>query len=189
MKRSQFLKNIAGTSVLLLPAYMRSESVLMTDADFKEKANSLKSLQDTKDFLKTLIPSESLVFISGNWSLGKVFSHCAQSIEYSINGFPEMKPAAFRGTVGKIVFSIFSLREKMSHGLEDPIPGAADLENAIEYKSGLNRLLQSIDLFQKQESSQLKPHFAYGELDKEEFDLAHTLHIKNHFERIAKNIS
>ncbi len=161
----------------------------MTDTDFIEKANSLKSLKETKEFLTTLVPSESLLFISGGWSLGKVFSHCAQSIEYSMNGFPEMKSAVFRGSVGKLAFSIFSLREKMSHGLEDPIPGAADLENTIEYKLGLNRLLQSIDLFQKQESSQLKPHFAYGELDKDEFDLAHTLHIKNHFERIAKKIT
>lgn len=161
----------------------------MTDTDFMEKANSLKSLKETKEFLTTLIPSEPLLVISGGWSLGKVFSHCAQSIEYSMNGFPEMKPAVFRGTVGKLAFSIFSLREKMSHGLEDPIPGAADLENTIEYKLGLNRLLQSIDLFQKLESSQLKPHFAYGELDKEEFDLAHTLHIKNHFEKIVKKIS
>ncbi|TGN09866.1 DUF1569 domain-containing protein [Leptospira ilyithenensis] len=168
---------------------MRSESIVVTDTDFITKVNSLKSLKETKDFLATLIPRESLLFISGEWSLGKVFSHCAQSIEYSMNGFPEMKSAVFQGTVGKLAFSIFSLREKMSHGLEDPIPGAADLENAIEYKLGLSRLLQSIDLFQKQESSQLKPHFAYGELDKEEFDLAHTLHIKNHFERIAKKIS
>jgi hypothetical protein len=114
-----------------------------------------------------------------------VLAHCGQSIQYSITGYPEMKSAAFRSTIGSVVFSVFSYRGKMSHGLEEPIPGAEKLDLQISFADGKKRLLEAIAIFESKKSEDLKPHFAYGTLDKQEYDGAHTLHIKNHFQRIS----
>ncbi|NBW51983.1 MAG: DUF1569 domain-containing protein, partial [Betaproteobacteria bacterium] len=50
-----------------------------------------------------------------SWS--QTLEHCAQSIEFSMSGFPEPKSALFQKTVGAAAFSVFSWRGKMSHNL------------------------------------------------------------------------
>ncbi len=185
MKRSDFLTKLGASFALLFPVVAKAQPMFSSNEELNEKLKSLQNLKDVSEFLTACESGKVTLKIQGEWSLGKVFTHCAQSIEYSLNGFPDMKSAVFRGTVGSVAFSVFSLRGKMSHGLEDPIPGAYDISNSIERKAGIQTLQKYIDLFQKTESKDLKPHFAYGQLDKEEFDTAHTLHIKNHFERIS----
>ena len=44
------------------------------------------------------------------WSPSEVFNHCAQSIDYSIDGYPELKPAWFRHSLGPAAFAVFSAR-------------------------------------------------------------------------------
>ena len=44
---------------------------------------------------------------AGTWSLAQVLNHAAQSIEYSMSGFPESKSALFRATVGSAAFALF----------------------------------------------------------------------------------
>ena len=67
---------------------------------------------------------------TGAWKLAQVLEHAAQSIEYSMSGFPEMKSAAFRATIGAAAFAVFDARGAMSHSLEEPIPGAPALAEA-----------------------------------------------------------
>ncbi|EMJ56597.1 PF07606 family protein [Leptospira interrogans serovar Valbuzzi str. Duyster] len=116
----------------------------------------------------------------GTWDAGKVFLHCAQSIEYSIQGYPENKSKFFQNTIGKLVFLKFALSQKMSHDLEAPIPGATEIRTDTFWKESISILRETILKFQSYEG-ELKPHFAYGTLTKEEYDLAHSIHIANHF--------
>src|SRR5687767_1465623 len=41
------------------------------------------------------------------WNPIEVFNHCAQSIEYSINGYPDLKSNFFRHSIGPLAFSVF----------------------------------------------------------------------------------
>ncbi|EMI72197.1 DUF1569 domain-containing protein [Leptospira noguchii] len=116
----------------------------------------------------------------GTWDAGKVFLHCAQSIEYSIQGYPENKSKLFQNTIGKLVFLKFAFSQKMSHDIEAPIPGAKEIKTDTDWKESISILQEAILKFQSYKG-ELKPHFAYGTLTKEEYDLAHSIHIANHF--------
>ncbi|TGM35822.1 DUF1569 domain-containing protein [Leptospira biflexa] len=189
MERKEFLKRSALTlSVAQLPLFGQSNAEKEKMGEPKESDPSpwaeAEYLKDYHILVANLLKNPAEMKLEGNWSFGKVLSHCAQSIEFSIQGYPEMKSSLFRGSVGKIAFSVFAFKNKMNHGLEEPIPGAEEINNQIEWKLGAKRLIQAIELFSKTSESSLRPHFAYGELTKEEYDLAHTLHIKNHMERL-----
>jgi hypothetical protein len=186
MYRSQFLKRLLLTlPLVLIPKILRSEEVSMTKDDFQKGLESATTLKQLAVFVEKLSPIEKNLHIDSAWSIGTVLSHCAQSIRYSISGYPQMKSAFFRGTIGFLVFSIFSLRGKMNHGLEEPIPGAEKIELQLPFELGKKELLEAIQNFEATQVENLKPHFAYGELNKKDYDSAHALHIKNHFERIT----
>ncbi|MCC2639235.1 MAG: hypothetical protein K0Q68_2954 [Moraxellaceae bacterium] len=114
------------------------------------------------------------------WSWAQTLVHCAQSIEYSLAGFPVMKPALFRRTVGPAAFRAFAWRGRMSHDLAEPIPGAPALAPAQDVAIATARLQGALQAF-RQATGPLRPHFAYGELSKAEYELAHALHLANHF--------
>ncbi|MDI7201982.1 DUF1569 domain-containing protein [Leptospira santarosai] len=116
----------------------------------------------------------------GTWDAGKVFLHGAQSIEYSIRGYPENKSTLFQNTIGKLVFLKFAFSKKMYHDLEAPIPGAVEIRTGTDWQESLSILQETVLKFRNYDG-ELKPHFAYGNLSKEEYDLAHAMHIANHF--------
>jgi hypothetical protein len=119
----------------------------------------------------------------GAWPLGAVLEHLAQSIEMSMDGFPQPKSALFQSTAGNMAFKYFKWRGSMSHGLAEPIPGAPALGAGSDWKPGAIRLRQAITRFNAY-GGPLRPHFAYGALTKPEFALAHNLHIANHQDEI-----
>ena len=114
-----------------------------------------------------------------SWSVGRTLLHCAQSIDCSIDGFPEQKGKLFQATLGALAFNLFKGKGKMNHGLESGIPGIEDPADSTENWLALDKLIAAIDRFIGHEG-ELKPHFAYGPLSKEDFDLAHAMHIANH---------
>lgn len=115
---------------------------------------------------------------SGAWPLAGVLDHLAQSIEMSMDGFPEPKGALFQATAGAGAFAFFKWRGRMSHDLAAPIPGAPALAKG-EWQASALRLRTAIIRFEAHRGV-LKPHFAYGELNKADYAIAHTLHIANH---------
>lgn len=119
----------------------------------------------------------------GQWNPYQIFSHCAQSVEYSMSGYPEQDSALFQNTVGKIVFSVFSSNGKMSHDLTAPVPGAPPLEIKEDTSSALVRLRKALTDF-KDYQGKLEPHFSYGQLSKEEYTVAHIMHLNNHLEEL-----
>ncbi|MFT7721597.1 MAG: DUF1569 domain-containing protein [Roseateles sp.] len=114
------------------------------------------------------------------WNLSQVLQHLAQSIEYSMQGFPVLKGAWFRASAGPAAFAVFNARGAMSHDLGEPIPGAPALDGAQALKVSVQRLLDAMDAFARFDGT-LRPHFAYGELTRPQYERAHLMHLANHW--------
>lgn len=136
------------------------------------------SLAAAEEELARLAQTKELAS-DATWNWAQTLVHCAQSIEYSMSGFPQSKSKLFQRTIGSAAFGVFSWRGRMTHDLSDPIPGAPLLEAKAEPTQALLRLRGSILSFQRW-SGPLQPHFAYGALDKETYELAHAMHLANH---------
>ncbi|MES2974330.1 MAG: DUF1569 domain-containing protein [Pseudomonadota bacterium] len=117
---------------------------------------------------------------SAAWSWAQTLEHCAQSIEYSLSGFPQPRSPLFQRTAGSAAYGFFAWRGRMSHDLAEPIPGAPVLAASDDSAIALARLRAAILRFE-QWTGPLQPHFAYGALDKREYGLAHAMHLGNHF--------
>lgn len=110
--------------------------------------------------------------------------HCAQSIEYSLDGFPRLKPWWFRATVGRAAFGVFSAKGRMQHDLHAAIPGAADIAAAQPLEPAIERLAWALERFARHDG-RLSVHFAYGVLDKAAYTRAHLMHLANHWEGLG----
>jgi hypothetical protein len=115
------------------------------------------------------------------WDLPHVLHHAAQSIEYSLGGFPELKSRWFRTSVGAAVFAAFSHAGRMRHDLAAPIPGAPDIAEGQPLAPAIDRVLAALQAFD-QHPGPLAPHFAYGQLDKGRYLQAHLMHLADHWQ-------
>mgnify|MGYP006102335413 CR=1 FL=1 len=120
----------------------------------------------------------------GAWDCHQIFSHCAQSIEYSMTGYPEHKSELFKNTLGSVAFSAFATKGAMVHGLDEAIPGAPMIDAKQDSALALEHLKKSLLDFEQFDGT-LQPHFAYGELTKAEYEAAHVMHIYNHWQEIV----
>jgi len=120
---------------------------------------------------------------SGGWPWARVLEHCAQSIEYSMDGFPKLKPGFIRATVGRIVAGRFLSRGALSHDLQAAIPGAPALTEDDASKA-LARLQQAVERFEAHDGA-LADHFIFGRVQKADYDHLHAMHIENHLSAFA----
>ncbi len=162
---------LAAGAATLLPLAGGSESPVGTFADFDAVRRALSA------------PGPQARTTAG-WPLSQVLQHAAQSIEFSLDGFPEPKSALFQGTLGKGAWSVFNARGRMSHSLTEPIPGAPALDAALPLERAATRLLAAIERFERH-GGELRPHFAYGALDKRAYTRAHLMHLANHWTDVA----
>ena len=133
------------------------------------------------DARRAVVPlAEHPLRTTGAWNLAQVLNHAAQSVEYSLDGFPQPKPALFQSTVGRLAFALFDARGAMHHPLDQPIPGAPALATDAPLPAAVQRLLSAFDRFE-QHTGALQPHFAYGALDKPAYARAHLMHLANHW--------
>lgn len=116
---------------------------------------------------------------AGGWNPAQVFAHLAQSIEYSMTGFPQPKSPLFQSTVGAAAFAVFHSKGAMKHSLTEPIPGAPAIAATDDQTAALDRALKALADFDKF-NGVLQPHFAYGALDKKAYAAAHAMHVYNH---------
>jgi hypothetical protein len=125
---------------------------------------------------------------SGAWALPQVLHHLAQSIEYSVLGFPQPKSALFQHTAGRAAFAFFESRGAMSHSLQEPIPGAPTLAGvaAAGLDAARTRLLVALATFEAH-TGPLAPHFAYGALDKNQYTRAHLMHLAHHWTELVRS--
>jgi hypothetical protein len=116
------------------------------------------SLSAAEKELSRLAGAQGL--ISGAvWNWDQTLEHCAQSIEFSMQGFPEPKSNLFQSTIGSAAFEVFAWRGRMKHDLADPIPGAPLLADDSAGGVALARLREAIANF-RQWTKPLQPHFA-----------------------------
>jgi hypothetical protein len=139
----------------------------------------LASLGAALQELERLAGAKALDHVGAfNWA--QTLVHCAQSIEYSMSGYPLAKSAAFQATAGRLAFSFFSARGRMGHNLDEAIPGAPALDAAHDLALAMARLRKAVEDFRTSDKP-LRPHFAYGALNKAEYEKAHAMHLANHF--------
>ena len=176
MKRRRFIKTgiIGGLSI----GIVGSGAVWLNTPSNKDPL-TIDAVLAKLDELST-----QTILSSGEWSPYQIFTHCAQSIEFSLTGFPEHKSDFFKNTAGQLAFSAFSTKGQMTHNLSEPIPGAQRIESIADIESALNRFKISLIDF-KQFDGKLAPHFAYGELSKPEYERAHVMHFYNHLQEIS----
>jgi len=113
------------------------------------------------------------------WNWARTLVHCAQSIEYSMSGYPQSRSRLFQATAGSATFLVFEARGRMRHDLTEPIPGAPAIDAATPEAEALERLRRAAAAFTAW-SGALQPHFAYGALDKARYEGAHAMHVANH---------
>jgi hypothetical protein len=162
--------------------FIATQLSLLTGAAMAD-VPKVQSLDDAMRWLDRVDKAAS-VKSTTSWKMGAVLEHLAQSIEMSLDGFPEPKSALFQSTVGSAAFAVFKWRGQMTHGLTDPIPGAPALTQVDDWKPSSLRLRTAITRFNGHTGA-LKPHFAYGNLSRADFALAHALHIANHQDEIV----
>jgi hypothetical protein len=174
MKRRQMLKHIslAGS----LAAVSGAGYLYLTRASRQQDLTLEKMVADLK-----AIDTTRLVHL-GEWSPATIFAHCSQSIAFSVTGYPAHKSEFFKNTIGPLAFNLFASLGKMKHNLAEAIPGAADIE-ANDSQTALNELIYRLEEFDRY-AGNLAPHFAFGDLSKSEYTLAHLMHINNHFDEL-----
>ncbi len=150
---------------------------------FNALTRKLRSWDEVLPWLDTL-EHAPLPRSLGQWQLPAVLDHLAQSIEMSLQGFPQPKSALFQATAGRAAFAVFKWRVAMRHDLASPIPGAPALNAGRDWRAPALRLRSAVQSFNTF-AGRLHPHFAYGQLSKADFALAHALHIANHQDEIA----
>ena len=146
-------------------------------ATYRKSTVEITSVERMLTLLDSL-KSRQLAAKSG-WSPYKVFVHLAQSIQYSMTGYPELKSEVFQHTAGSAAFYAFSVAGAMRHNLTEPIPGAPVIADEGNVNEAIDLVITALQQFQAYRG-QLQPHFAYGLLSKTEFAHAHVMHIENH---------
>ncbi|MES2103026.1 MAG: DUF1569 domain-containing protein [Pseudomonadota bacterium] len=176
-RRRRLALQSLGTGALVLgaaPLLSACSPGAISPAAFNTIDNALQTLEKLRNHP---------LHTDGAWDLAHVLHHVAQSIEYSLHGFPALKPAWFRSTIGPMAFAIFSARGQMSHSLDEAIPGAPAIPQAQPLPPAIDHLVAALQSFAKH-SGPLMPHFAYGELDKPEYTRAHLMHLANHWKEV-----
>lgn len=110
------------------------------------------------------------------WSLARTFHHLAQGVEFSLSGYPKLKPRLFRATLGRSAFHLFHRKGAMRHATDVPIPGETVQDG--DPAAARDRLVTALLNFDA--SDALHPHFAYGRLAKPQYAAAHAMHVADH---------
>ena len=182
MSRKSFLKMSLGTAAAV------GFGVTGTGCDVQARGRNL-ILANLDEALAELdlIEANPPVEMQQEWTLYKVLNHLAQSAEYSMTGYPEMYSSLVQ-SISKILFNNYKNAGFMNHNLTDPVPGAPEIPDTGDLPSAFQRLRNAIWDFQNYTGA-LFPHFAYGDLSYEDWELAHTFHIADHFSSLTYTIA
>jgi hypothetical protein len=151
-----------------------------------------KSLTDLADRLRTALgggagegSDEADILAPGSvWNLSQTVQHCAQTVSYSVTGYPRLKPALVRAVIGPVVKKAFLRRGAMKHPLGAPIEGAPALDPALPVSEAVARLDEAVKLFTAYEGAPA-PHPTYGRCAHDEFARLHAMHLAEHLPGLA----
>lgn len=176
INRRLFLKR-TGRTVLLMTA---AGTIVSTANCGASLAQSLRfaNLDEAMKAVDALF-QKGKIETHGPWNVPQILTHLAQSIEYSMTGFPENKSVVIRKTIGRLVLGHFLSQGYMTHNLSDPIPGAPPLDESLSMQVGADRLRKAIADFRTFQG-ELKIHFVYDKVTHDEYDRVQAMHIANH---------
>lgn len=137
----------------------------------------LSSLLEARKVLENL--NKDVPTSQSEWSSYEIFVHCSKTIEYSMTGYPVLKPAIVRNTVGRLAINKFLRQGYMKHNLQADVPGSPVIENTGTFEDGLKILMASIEKFSSY-TGELKPHLLFGSLSREQYDKYFAFHIADH---------
>lgn len=174
MNRRRFLK-VSAAGVLGLGASASLGWALVP--------NNAEPLTIAQSLEKLALIEKQLPETTGKWNLAQTLSHCAQSVDFSIDGYPNHKSDLFKSTVGSLAFGAFKSKGKMSHNLSESIPGAPLIPQTQSLEEAIEAFRLSLIRFQSHQGVFL-PHFAYGKLSKSDYEKAHAMHLNNHMQEM-----
>jgi hypothetical protein len=114
---------------------------------------------------------------AGNWSLGQVCKHLAETMRMSVDGYDFRVPWIFRATAGPVVKrSIFKNRRMMTgiRTAETLVP-KADLDDRAETEA-----LRATIAYYRDHPERRVPHPFFGPMTGDEWDRLHLIHSAHH---------
>lgn len=131
-------------------------------------------------------PERELLEPDSAWNLSQTLQHCAQTVRYSVTGYPRLKPALFRATAGALAKRVFLRRGAMKHSLTADIAGAPSLDADLPVPEAAAQLASAVTLFTTHTSPHAL-HPAYGRCTHAEFAALHTYHLAEHLPGLGGN--
>ena len=113
---------------------------------------------------------------AGNWSLGRICHHLSNGLNYSRDGFPQMKPWILR-QIGHSFFLPGILKRKVVR-VRFPAPIPTDYDGTDE--EGVQLLMDGIDRFQRPNGVHCE-HTILGKMNGDQWLQFHLWHCEHHF--------
>lgn len=120
------------------------------------------------------LPSSRSVF-----TFSETTQHAAQSIVYSMTGYPRLAAASLRATVGRTVKHLFLRRGAMRHNLSAPVAGAPELDPAMPDVVAVAHLRAAAARLAGFTGT-LQPHPTYGRCTIEQVASLQAMHLREH---------
>jgi hypothetical protein len=130
-------------------------------------------------------PESDILAPASTWNLSQTVQHCAQTVRYSVVGYPRLKPALFRATAGALAKHLFLRQGATRHSLAAEIDGAAPLAADMPAATAAADLAEAIALFTSHTGPHA-PHPAYGRCTHEQFERLHAMHLAEHLPGLLK---
>ncbi|WP_328752850.1 DUF1569 domain-containing protein [Streptomyces sp. NBC_00285] len=131
-------------------------------------------------------PEHDLLAPGSTWNLSQTVQHCAQTVRYSVIGYPVLKPALYRATVGRMAKQVFLRRGAMKHPLGAEIDGAPPLDPGLAVSDAAADLADAVAVFNGHTADHAT-HPAYGRCTHDEFAQLHAMHLSDHLPGLARN--
>lgn len=143
---------------------------------------SLSNITNLGTLRHYLIQQQDSKAVTLHWSFMHICTHCSQTILCSITGYPQLKSWIIRKIIGPCILRWFFYRNKMHHNLQAELISASPID--VSNREPLDVLVKAIDQFINYKG-ELKPHFVFGDLSKDQYDRYFTLHIKDHLNEVS----
>lgn len=119
-----------------------------------------------------------------SYTFSETTQHAAQSIGYSMTGYPRLAPASLRATAGRAVKHLFLRRGAMRHNLSAPIAGAPELDPAMPDLEAIELLRAAVNRLAGFTGT-LQPHPTYGRCTTEQVASLQAMHLREHLPGVA----
>jgi len=124
----------------------------------------------------------------GSYTFSETVQHAAQSIGYSITGYPHLAPASLRVTLGRAIKHVFLRRGAMRHNLSAPVSGAPELDPTLPDLAAITLLRTAVSRLAAFDGA-LQPHPTYGRCTKEQVANLQTMHLREHLPGVDEPVS